>query len=212
MERVPGKGDGAGSSSADWPSRRPLITRRPPLPLSLQAFGSVAFLFFVHFTMPPIEASMAKPDRFLAAATKGFTFSVIVSTLFGAVGALYFGPSVNSVVIAMLQGQGIVVAVKLLLCLNLLCTFPVVVGGAFQILEVSCPCRGEMDGGLEGVYADSLPCRRSLYSGTPPARRYLTPRFTASGQFLWSLLRPLRSASLRLGSSLASLAGSAAPC
>eukprot|EP00873_Tetraselmis_striata_P027667 jgi/Tetstr1/447931/TSEL_035238.t1 len=100
-----------------------------------QAFGSVAFLYFVHFTLPPIEGSMARPERFLSAATTGFAFSTIVCVLFGVIGAVYFGPEVQSVVLAMLQGQGIVIAVKLLLCLNLLCTFPVVVSGAFQILE-----------------------------------------------------------------------------
>jgi len=100
-----------------------------------QAFGSVAFLFFVHFTLPPIEASMKNPDRFLSAASTGFTISMIFGSLFGLIGAIYFGPNVSSVVIAMLQGQGIVIAVKLLLCLNLLCTFPVVVSAAFQILE-----------------------------------------------------------------------------
>uniref|UniRef100_A0A061S5V1 Amino acid auxin permease family n=1 Tax=Tetraselmis sp. GSL018 TaxID=582737 RepID=A0A061S5V1_9CHLO len=100
-----------------------------------QAFGSVAFLFFVHFTLPPIEASMSRRERFLPAATTGFALSVVISTLFGVIGAVYFGPGVQSVVIAMLKGQGIVIAVKLLLCLNLLCTFPVVVGSAFQILE-----------------------------------------------------------------------------
>lgn len=100
-----------------------------------QAFGTVAFLYFVHFTLPPIEASMAKPERFLAAATNGFAFSTVICCLFGIVGAVYFGPEVQSVVLAMLHGQGIVIGVKVLLCLNLLCTFPIVVSGAFQILE-----------------------------------------------------------------------------
>ena len=33
-------------------------------------FGSVAFLFFIHFTLPAIESSMADPDRFMPATAK----------------------------------------------------------------------------------------------------------------------------------------------
>jgi hypothetical protein len=44
-----------------------------------------------------------------------------------------FGPMVPSVVITAMKGATVVAAVKLLLCLNLLCTFPIIVRGAFQV-------------------------------------------------------------------------------
>ncbi|KAK3250638.1 hypothetical protein CYMTET_39991 [Cymbomonas tetramitiformis] len=100
-----------------------------------QAFGSVAFLFFVHFTMPPVEASMAEPDKFFNACVKAFGFSTLVSAIFGTVGAIYFGPGVSEVVIGMMSGAFVVSGVKLLLCFNLLCTFPLVCRGAFGVLE-----------------------------------------------------------------------------
>jgi len=98
------------------------------------AFGSVAFLFFVHFTMPPIEWSMAQPKQFFNSAAKAFAGSTIVAAAFGALGAAAFGAGVSSVVITMMSGTAAAV-VKLLLCFNLLCTFPIVSSSAFQIIE-----------------------------------------------------------------------------
>jgi hypothetical protein len=69
------------------------------------AFGSVAFLFFVHFTMPPIEWSMAQPKEFFNSAAKAFAGSTIVAAAFGALGAAAFGAGVSSVVITMMSGN-----------------------------------------------------------------------------------------------------------
>jgi proton-coupled amino acid transporter len=98
-------------------------------------FGSVAFLFFIHFTMPAIESAMAVPSRFMAATTKGFSICAIVGCLFGALGAAAFGPDVSSVVITQLGATRLATAVKLLLCVNLLFTFPIVCRSAFLIIE-----------------------------------------------------------------------------
>jgi len=98
-------------------------------------FGSVAFLFFVHFTLPGIEHSMAKPEKFLKASTSAFTICAVASTIFGIVGALAFGPGVSSVVVTMLGSGSLAVIVKLLLCANLLCTFPIIVRSAFLVIE-----------------------------------------------------------------------------
>eukprot|EP00238_Polyblepharides_amylifera_P001146 CAMPEP_0196573162 /NCGR_PEP_ID=MMETSP1081-20130531/3101_1 /TAXON_ID=36882 /ORGANISM="Pyramimonas amylifera, Strain CCMP720" /LENGTH=463 /DNA_ID=CAMNT_0041890779 /DNA_START=86 /DNA_END=1474 /DNA_ORIENTATION=- len=99
------------------------------------AFGSVAFLFFVHFTMPPIEAAMARPKKFFSSALQAFLICTLISAAFGTIGAACFGPGVASVVITDMKGASMVAFVKLLLCANLLCTFPIIVRGAFQILE-----------------------------------------------------------------------------
>ncbi len=98
-------------------------------------FGSVAFLFFIHFTLPAIEAAMAAPSRFMAATTKGFGICAAVGCVFGVVGAAAFGPGVSSVVITQLGATKLATAVKLLLCVNLLFTFPIVCRSAFLIIE-----------------------------------------------------------------------------
>ena len=98
-------------------------------------FGSVAFLFFIHFTLPAIESAMAVPSRFMAATTKGFGLCAVIGCVFGALGAAAFGPGVSSVVITQLGATRLATAVKLLLCVNLLFTFPIVCRSAFLIIE-----------------------------------------------------------------------------
>ena len=98
-------------------------------------FGSVAFLFFIHFTLPAIESAMAVPSRFMAATTKGFSVCALAGCIFGVLGAVAFGPNVSSVVITQLGATRLATAVKLLLCVNLLFTFPIVCRSAFLIIE-----------------------------------------------------------------------------
>lgn len=119
------------------------------------AFGSVAFLFFVHFTMPPIESSMEEPSKFFDSSVKAFAISTVLSSVFGIIGAVCFGPAVSSVVITMMSGAPAAV-VKLLLCVNLLCTFPIVAAGAFQIIE-------NVMGGAENMAAPLIYGLRSLF-------------------------------------------------
>jgi len=110
------------------------------LPLAAPAgfasyFGSVAFLFFIHFTLPAIQSAMAAPQRFMPAVWKGFGLCAVVGAAFGALCAASFGPSVSSVVITHLGATPLSTAVKLLLCVNLLFTFPIVCRSAFLIVE-----------------------------------------------------------------------------
>jgi proton-coupled amino acid transporter len=100
-----------------------------------QWFGSVAFLFFTHFSLPGIESAMADKSKFSLASFKGFAFCAALAISFGVMGAIAFGPAVGSNVITDLQGTGVVLAVKLLLCFNLLATFPVVCRTAFLTIE-----------------------------------------------------------------------------
>lgn len=98
-------------------------------------WGSVAFLFFVHFSLPPIQASMAQPNRFMPVAWATFATCGIIANAFGLLGASAFGVHVDSVVVSEL-GSGIMSSfVKLLLVANLLCTFPLVARSAFEIVE-----------------------------------------------------------------------------
>jgi proton-coupled amino acid transporter len=97
-------------------------------------FGTVAFLFFIHFTLFPIQEAMPDPKKFVPAVSKAFYFSMVVSCAFGIIGAFGFGPEVKSVVITMLEGAA-GTAVKALLCVNLLFTFPLMARSCLVILE-----------------------------------------------------------------------------
>jgi proton-coupled amino acid transporter len=116
------------------------------LPQSLQAipvsnmaafpgfFGTVAFLFFIHFTLFGIQQGMPEKDKFLGAATKAFVLSAIIGGVFGLICAVGFGPNVSSVVITMLTGP-VGLFVKALLCVNLLFTFPIMAQSALVVCE-----------------------------------------------------------------------------
>ena len=97
-------------------------------------FGTVAFLFFIHFTLFSIKEAMPRPEKFFSAATKAFASAASIAFVFGVVGAAGFGPSVSSVVVTMLSGP-VGVAVQLLLCLNLLSTYPIMAQSALRISE-----------------------------------------------------------------------------
>jgi proton-coupled amino acid transporter len=97
-------------------------------------FGTVAFLFFIHFTLFPIQEGMRRPEYFVSAVSKAFYLSALVAVGFGLVGAFGFGPGVKSVVITMLPGAA-GVAVKALLCVNLLFTFPLMARSCLVICE-----------------------------------------------------------------------------
>ena len=97
-------------------------------------FGTVAFLFFIHFTLFGIQQGMPQKEKFLGAASKAFVLSAIVGGIFGIICAVGFGPNVSSVVITMLEGP-IGVFVKGLLCVNLLFTFPIMAQSALVVCE-----------------------------------------------------------------------------
>ena len=128
-----------------------------PVPLAAPAadfptwFGSVAFLFFVHFALPAVESSMAQPGAMLGAAAAAFSLSAAVAVAFGLLGALALGVSANSVVITELGTGALPTAVKLAVCLDLLLTFPVICRSAFLVLESLLErCTGLAGKGPEG--------------------------------------------------------------
>ena len=97
--------------------------------------GSVAFLFLVHFALPDIESNMQDKDKFVPSAIVGFSLCAMIALIFGVVGAVGYGPDVKSVAIAMLKGGAVAVTVKLLLCANVLATFPLIVRSSFTTVE-----------------------------------------------------------------------------
>jgi len=97
-------------------------------------FGTVAFLFFIHFTLFSVQEGMPEKKYFLSAANKAFLISMAISLVFGLVGAVGYGRGVSSVVVTMLTGvAGLVV--KGLLALNLWSTFPLMARSSLLICE-----------------------------------------------------------------------------
>ena len=112
-------------------------------------FGTVAFLFFIHFTLFGIKEAMPQPEKFFGAAVKAFTGAAAIAAAFGVAGAAGFGPSVSSVVVTMLTGPS-GIFVQLLLCLNLLATYPIMAQSALRI------CENVFEGGKPGTISTPL--------------------------------------------------------
>jgi len=120
-------------------------------------FGTVAFLFFIHFTLFGVQEAMPDRRRFVPAVSKAFGLSMVISAAFGLIGAWGFGPGVKSVVITMLDGAA-GTAVKALLCVNLLFTFPLMARSCLNI------CEQFVAGGKEPNLPTSLVTRAAFVS------------------------------------------------
>jgi len=115
------------------------------------AFGAVGFLFFIHFLVLPIESSMARPDEFETMVNATFLACAVVSAAFGVAGYLFFGAATHQIVILNVSGSAVVSSVKLLLCVDLLFTYPVVMRPSIEIVERSLVARsGGQKGGEAG--------------------------------------------------------------
>mmetsp|Transcript_8774 Transcript_8774/g.17913 ORF Transcript_8774/g.17913 Transcript_8774/m.17913 type:complete len:498 (-) Transcript_8774:1409-2902(-) len=101
------------------------------------AFGAVGFLFFIHFLVLPIEGSMARPGDFDQMVSLTFLGCAAVSAVFGVLGYLFFGGDTEQIVILNIRGSFFVSCVKLLLCIDLLFTYPVVMRPSIEIVEQS---------------------------------------------------------------------------
>jgi proton-coupled amino acid transporter len=102
------------------------------MPLS---FGAIGYLFLVHFLVLPIHSNMRHPDHFCQIANRTFVVCALLSGAFGVVGYLYFGSNTEQIVLLNVQeGPLVVKAVQLLLCVDLLFTYPVVMRPSIVIL------------------------------------------------------------------------------
>ncbi len=101
------------------------------------AFGSIGYLFLVHFLSLPIESAMTKPEHFSSVASKTFAGCAIASGSFGVLGYMLFGDETEQIVLLNIHGSYFVSAVKLLLCIDLLLTYPVVMRPTIEIVESS---------------------------------------------------------------------------
>lgn len=112
-----------------------------PMSSAARGFGPIAFLLCVHcISFPLMTASRAS-------ATEGgferlFGISVgsaaLINSLFGALGYVYFGSDVSSIVLNDMHGPYwiCITATKILVCIDLLCTYPIMFSAASHILEL----------------------------------------------------------------------------
>jgi proton-coupled amino acid transporter len=101
------------------------------------AFGAIGYLFLVHFLSLPIESAMIRPERFHRVSIITFSTCAVLSGGFGVLGYLLFGSETQQIVLLNVQGSYFVSAVKLLLCVDLLLTYPVVMRPSIVIVEQS---------------------------------------------------------------------------
>lgn len=124
-----------------------------PIPSTARGFGPIAFLLCIHFaSFPLMTASRASAMEGNFERLFAFSASVaaLINCLFGALGYVYFGSDVSSIVLNDMHGSYwiLISATKLLVCVDLLCTYPLMFEAASQILEKTAlrSSDGEHDG------------------------------------------------------------------
>lgn len=124
----------------------PTGSAQPCVPLftSVSSFasgvGSVAFLFCVHFLLFPVATASraaAREGGFEMLVLTAFTVSGVANGIFGLVGSVYFGPGVSSIVLNDINGALCLTITKILLCIDLFCSYPLVFAAGRQIVERS---------------------------------------------------------------------------
>eukprot|EP00931_Biecheleriopsis_adriatica_P101787 TRINITY_DN76865_c0_g1_i1.p1 TRINITY_DN76865_c0_g1~~TRINITY_DN76865_c0_g1_i1.p1 ORF type:complete len:434 (-),score=49.45 TRINITY_DN76865_c0_g1_i1:95-1396(-) len=119
------------------PSGHPKLTAS--LAATAEGFGPIAFLLCIHFAIFPLlscSSASSRPGRFDRLAAFALGTAAVINGIFGAVGLIYFGPHVSSIVLNDIPADYVcLVVTKLLVCADLLCTYPLLFGAASQIVE-----------------------------------------------------------------------------
>eukprot|EP00930_Biecheleria_cincta_P056679 TRINITY_DN42751_c0_g1_i1.p1 TRINITY_DN42751_c0_g1~~TRINITY_DN42751_c0_g1_i1.p1 ORF type:complete len:455 (+),score=61.72 TRINITY_DN42751_c0_g1_i1:205-1365(+) len=102
-------------------------------------FGPIAFLLCIHFvTFPLMTASRASTveGRFERLFAVSAIAAALINSLFGAVGFVYFGSDVSSIVLNDFPGRHWCIdATRMLVCIDLLCTYPFLFVATSHMLE-----------------------------------------------------------------------------
>lgn len=98
-------------------------------------FGNIGYLFLVHFLALPIESSMRRPDQFISVASVTFSMCALIGGGFGLIGYLTFGEKTEQIILLNVEGSFFLTAVKLLLCIDLICTYPLVMRPSIMIVQ-----------------------------------------------------------------------------
>lgn len=137
---------------------------------AVAGFGPIAFLFLIHFLSVPVMASSssgasAQQGRFERLVLVAFGIAAAVNGCFGALCLVYFQGQVSSIVINdIAAGTWWLSATKLLLCADLLCSYPIAFAAGCQVVEASLEprvqvwCLPEVGGGSKTSAADPWRC------------------------------------------------------
>ena len=116
------------------------VAQQKMFPTSLAAafggsFGTVAFLFCVNFLTFPIMNSMTDQKQFGGAVTNAVFGTAFFNIIFAALCVGFYGDQTQDLVLGNLGNGPYLSALKLLLCIDLLFTFPIVFSSGRQIAE-----------------------------------------------------------------------------
>jgi len=99
-----------------------------------QFFGQCVFLFAIHVVILPISQQMREPKKFSQVANYSFVFIVIVNAIFGFLGYVLYNAKTCSLVLGNVHGP-LGKVVKVLLCLDLFFTIPIVLCAPRELIE-----------------------------------------------------------------------------
>ena len=102
------------------------------------SFGTIAYLFCVNFlTFPIINSMKNAKEEYSGAVSTAVSIIWIVNIVFALICLSFYGDSTQDLVLQNLSNGPYLSALKILLCVDLLFTFPVVFSSGRQILENS---------------------------------------------------------------------------
>jgi amino acid permease len=98
-------------------------------------FASTVFLFAVHVVALPISQKMQSPEEFSRAS--GISFAVLTSlnALFAAFAYMLYGPDTKTLILDNITGSSLGDAVKVLLCVDLIFTLPIIMTAPRELME-----------------------------------------------------------------------------
>jgi len=100
-----------------------------------QSIGCIMFLFCSNFLMIPIGRAMLEPERFAPTLEATFVPITLINMLFGGICFVYFGSDTREIVTNNLGNDAFLTWVKLLLCIDLLFTYPLAFTSGREIVE-----------------------------------------------------------------------------
>ena len=99
------------------------------------SFGTIAYLFCINFLTFPIINSMKDPEEYGDAVGNAVAGVWLVNVIFAVLCLGFYGHETQDLVLGNLDNSPYLSALKLLLCVDLLFTFPIVFSSGRQILE-----------------------------------------------------------------------------
>ena len=99
------------------------------------SFGTLCYLFAINFLTFPIINSIKEPREYNGAVSKAVAGVWFVNVIFAIVALGFYREDTQDLVLANLSNGPYLSALKLLLCVDLLFTFPIVFSSGRQILE-----------------------------------------------------------------------------